>query len=77
MTSGVGTDEILIAFNDGDWRIKRNIVEQFAEKEGESIPVRWLTDAEKDVFVSLVRMERAGIQIDNVIDARMRTKGEW
>jgi hypothetical protein len=66
------SDSILITWKDGKrWNIHRSILKTiFNDKL--PIPEHWFSSREKDVLISLARMEKEGIQIDNNIDAKFR-----
>jgi len=68
------TNTITITNKDGQvWNIHRSIIDQFAlksEAEMEAFLARffaWFDPWEKDILLSLVRMEREGIAIDGAI----------
>ena len=73
------SDTITITFKDGEqWRIHRSILESLSiKKEDELLSFFkrffcWFSERQKDVLVSLVRMEREGIFIEDNIDVQFR-----
>ena len=73
------SDTITITFKDGkQWRIHRSILNSMSiKKEDELLSFFkrffcWFSEREKDVLMSLIRMEREGIIIENNIDVKFR-----
>ncbi len=73
------SDTITITFKDGEqWRIHRSILESLSiKKEDELLSFFkrffcWFSEREKDVLMSLIRMEKEGIIIENNIDVQFR-----
>ena len=66
------SDSILITWKDGKrWNIHRSILETiFNDKL--PIPEHWFSSREKDVLISLARMEKEGIAIDAEIKTNYR-----
>ena len=73
------SDTITITFKDGEqWRIHRSILESLSIKNEDELLsffkrfFCWFSERQKDVLVSLVRMEREGIFIEDNIDVQFR-----
>ena len=71
------TNTITITAKDGKvWNIHRSAVERLSAKSEAEIEAffkrffAWFDPWEEDVLQSLVRMERAGLAIDNIINLR-------
>ena len=76
---GEMSDTITITFKDGkQWRIHRSILDSMSiKKEDELLSFFkrffcWFSEREKDVLMSLIRMEKEGILIKNNIDIKFR-----
>ena len=76
---GEMSDTIVITFKDGEqWRIHRSILASLSIKSEEELLsffkrfFCWFSERQKDVLMSLIRMEKEGIIIENNIDVQFR-----